>query len=199
MELYAQLSDHALAALIRDRDRDAFAALYERYWAILFRYARKMLREDEEAGDIVQDVFIQLWERSAELHPDRNIAGWLYTSMRNRIVTLINRHKRYQDYIASLGEYLEKGECQTDDLLREKEFAVIIEREVEKLPPKMREVFELSRRAHLDHKTIAKTLHISEGTVKKQVANALKILRSRFGMFFFLLVMHVMLAVNRLF
>ena len=81
MKLYAHLSDDALTALIRDRDRDAFAALYERYWAVLFRYARKMLREDEEAGDIVQDVFTQLWERSAELHPDRNIAGWLYTSI----------------------------------------------------------------------------------------------------------------------
>ncbi len=74
----------------------------------------------------------------------------------------------------------------TDHLVREKQMKAIIEREISKLPKKMRIVFELSRNEHLSHKEIAETLNLSEQTVTDQIKKALKILRTRMGMCFFL-------------
>ncbi|MNY64348.1 RNA polymerase sigma factor [compost metagenome] len=84
-------------------------------------------------------------------------------------------------YISSISEFAEKDNCITDHLVREKELSALIEREILALPPKMREVFELSRKGNLTHKEIAVKLNISEKTVKKQVNNSLKVLRTKLG------------------
>lgn len=75
--------------------------------------------------------------------------------------------------------FIEKGEYVTDQQLLEQELKEAIEKEIALLPPKMREVFELSRKQDLSYKEIADQLHISDKTVKKQVNNALHILREK--------------------
>jgi len=101
----------------------------------------------------------------------------LYSAVRNRIFNII-WHKKFENrYVASLQRIIDAGVMMTDEVVREKELAALIEREIEQLPEKMREVFRLSRKEHLSYKEIAEELKIGESTVKKQVSNALKILR----------------------
>ena len=92
----------------------------------------------------------------------------------------------YSKYINSFKAFHETGTCITDYAIREKQLASIIEREIDALPPRMREIFILSRRANLSHKQIAQQLDLSELTVKTQVKHALKILRTRLGLVVFI-------------
>ncbi|WP_029985685.1 RNA polymerase sigma factor [Pedobacter jeongneungensis] len=184
---YNLQTDNELFLLLKKGNHRAYAILYERYWAILFRYARKILQNDEEARDVVQDVFVMLWSKAETLEIQISLSAFLYASTRNSILKIFQRGKVKDSYLSSLEKFIDEGNNTTDHLLRNRELAKRIELEVAMLPAKMREVFELSRRSYLSHREIAIRMEISDQTVKKQMANALKILRLKLGTFFFLI------------
>ncbi|SFH51751.1 RNA polymerase sigma factor [Pedobacter insulae] len=178
---YQNLGDEGLASCIRKGDRIAFTEIYDRYWTVLYLHARKMLRNDQEAEDIVQELFTQLWKKAAEINYTVKLSSYLYRSVRNRILDHITHQKVVQDYQRSLVEFLGSRASSPDELLVEKELAFLIEQEIQALPEKMREVFVLSRKQHLSYKEIGDQLGISEHTVRNQVSNALSILRTKLG------------------
>jgi len=183
MKVYTERPDTELVLLVKKGSKEAFTELYNRYWTVLFLHARKMLRDDEEAKDVVQELFVHLWNKAKEDTLDLNgtVSAYLYKAVRNKIYNLIAHKRVINDYQQSLISFLEEGELITEELVREKELSLIIEREIQLLPPKMREVFELSRRQHLSYKEIGARLGISDHTVKRQVSNALSILRAKLG------------------
>ncbi|HYH54966.1 MAG TPA: sigma-70 family RNA polymerase sigma factor, partial [Anseongella sp.] len=122
-------------------------------------------------------LFTTLWTRRAELDIKGCLSAYLYVCIRNRVIKLISRKQVESAYFTSLGLFLEQGSPIADHLVREKELARTIEREIGELPPKMRTIFNLSRKEHLSHGEIADRLGLSAATVKKQVNNALKVLR----------------------
>src|SRR5690606_35003572 len=105
--------------------------------------------------------------------------GYLYTSIRNKVLTAITHKSVKTNYELSLKEVMETDFCITDHDVRESLLADIIESEVDSLPPKMQNIFNLSRKEHLSHLEIAEQLDISPATVKTQVNNALKFLRKK--------------------
>lgn len=176
-----EYSDKELFLLIKCRDEHAFTETYRRYWAILFRHARRMLRSDDDATDIIQDVFATLWSKADQIEPEISVSSYLYASTRNRVIDFINKGKRHDYYVSSLQEFVNKGSFITDNAVLEKELKSRIEKEIAGLPPKMRKTFELSRKHHLSYREIAEITDTSEGTVKKQIYNALKLLKPKFG------------------
>jgi RNA polymerase sigma-70 factor (family 1) len=186
MANYNLYTDDELFLLLKERNHRAYAMIYERYWGMLFRYARRILQNDEESRDVVQDVFVMLWSKAETLEIQVSLSCFLYASTRNSILKLFQRGKVKANYLSSLEKFIEQNDT-ADHLVRNRELARRIEQEVAMLPPKMRAVFELSRRSHLSHREIATRMEISDKTVKKQMANALKILRLRLGTFFFLI------------
>jgi RNA polymerase sigma factor (sigma-70 family) len=92
-----------------------------------------------------------------------------------------------RQYIKSYEHIVDNGSAITDHGIRVKLLKEFIEKEVSNLPPKMREIFELSRNEHLSHKEIAHKLEVSEKTVRNQINNALKILRGKWGIVIYLL------------
>jgi len=181
MIIYSALSDDELAFLLQKADHVAYTEIYKRYWALLYRNAYKMLHDEDEATDIVQDIFTKLWEKAEHFQLTTSLSSYLYAAVRNTIITLINRNKLKRYYHASLEDFVNRGEYITENTILEKELAAKIEKEIAALPEKMRLVFELSRKSNLSYAEIAEKLDISEGTVKKQVHNAIKILRFKIG------------------
>lgn len=182
MSLYSIYSDQELASLLTRGDRIAFAEIYDRFKGLLFVHAYKRLNNQAEAEDVVHDLFSTLWNKREELIINTQLAGYLYTAVRNRIFKIIVHKQIESKYITSIQHSLNEGHNITDHLVRSKELAKIIEKEISALPPKMREIFILSRQQNLSHKEIAEKLSLSELTVSKQITNALKILRVRLGM-----------------
>jgi RNA polymerase sigma-70 factor (family 1) len=185
MSSYNCLTDRELALLLQQGDDQAFTEIYHRYKGILYLHAYKRLQSKEDVKDIIHELFTTLWLKRDAIQINDNLAGYLYTAVRNRVIDCLARKKSETRYINGFQQFLDHGEAVTDFRVRERQLSETIEKEISNLPAKMREVFELSRKAHLSHREIAEKLDLSELTVKKHVNNALKILRGRLTAIFF--------------
>lgn len=174
---YRQYNDEDLVCLMADHDEGAFAEIYERYAGVLYVHARQKLSDRDMANDVVHDMFASLWENRATLTINTNLSTYLYTAIRYRVISVQVREKRFAQFEVFAKDTVEKMAANTDHLVREKELRELIESEVSQLPKKMREIFHMSRQLHLSHREIAEQLDLSPATVKKQVNNALKVLR----------------------
>ena len=181
MKTYRTYQDDELLSLIKEGDKTAFSEIYERHWEVLFRHALRMTKDRALAEDIVQDVFIALWDRIEKAELPFVITAYLYAMVRNKFLNLLTHQTVKDNYLQSLSDFLLSGESITDYRCRENQLKIKIEQEVSCLPDKMRTVFEMSRKENRTHKEIALLLNISDKTVKKQVSNAVKILRLKLG------------------
>lgn len=180
---YAKHTDRKLAALLEQGDEYAYTEIFERYKVLLYKHAYRLLGDEDEANDIISDLFLALWQKRGSLNPQVSLSAYLYGSVRNRVFDLMTHQKVIARYLDSIREFITQGHYETDELIRAKELAAIIEWEIAALPPKMREVFELSRSGEFSYKEIGEMLNITEGTVKQQVHNALKTLRLKIHSF----------------
>jgi len=180
------LTDSELVSLLKEGDKEAYAEIYNRFKGVLYIHAFRLLQDKEEAKDVVHEIFSRLWTKREQLNFTIGLSAYLYASVRNLIFDQIARKKVESEYLSSLQAFIKEDDYITDHLIREKELVAMIDREIAELPAKMREVFELSRKANLTHRQIAEQLDISEKTVKKQVNNALKTLRVKLGTYTFL-------------
>lgn len=181
MVSYKLYPDSDLLRLLQSGDHLAFAEIYDRYKLILHHHAWMKLGNKIEAQDTIQEVFSSLWSKREDLSIHHNLAGYLYTSVRNHILNLMARKTVHDKYLQSLQQFSSE-QVQPDFRIRENMLHQAIEKEIAALPPKMRQVFELSRKQHLSHKQIAAIMGTSEETIKKQIKITLKQLRSRLGL-----------------
>jgi len=174
---YNKFTDKELASLIKDDNQLAYTEAFLRYSKLLVAHAYRLLGDQDEANDVVQDVFLILWQNRENLTLNTSLSSYLYTAIRNRVFNRMSHQKVVAKYANSIVNFMEDGHALTDELIRAKELAIIIEQEIAALPPKMREVFLLYKREELSYKEIAVRLDITDKTAKQQVYNAVKNLR----------------------
>jgi RNA polymerase sigma-70 factor (ECF subfamily) len=189
MHAYQSFTDQTLLTLLRQGDKGAYTVIYDRYKNLLYNHAYKKLGDPEEVKDVLQELFTNLWNKRADIPVAMNLSGYLYAGIRNRVLNLLSHKEVENKYLSSIQRFTPQEDHSTDLAIREKELADLIQKEIDQLPPKMREVFLLSRKENLSHQEIAGQLAISEQTVAKQVTNALRILRLRLGSLFILLLL----------
>jgi RNA polymerase sigma-70 factor (ECF subfamily) len=189
MYAYQSFTDQTLLTLLRQGDKDAYTVIYDRYKNLLYNHAYKKLGDPEEVKDVLQELFTNLWNKRADIPVAMNLSGYLYAGIRNRVLNLLSHKEVENKYLTAVQRFTQEEDYSTDLAIREKELADLIQKEIDQLPPKMREVFLLRRKENLSHQEIAGQLSISEQTVAKQVTNALRILRVRLGSLFILLLM----------
>lgn len=193
MSEYSSLIDNQLVDLVKSGDERAFAELYERYWGLIFHHVLKMTRDKDETQDLVQEIFTNLWLQIEHIEPGTNISGYLYVSARNKVINLIRHDKIKKDYLSSLSAFGVMHQNTVLEQLSARDLSIAIEKEIQNLPSKMRAIFELSRKQHRSYKEIADKLQISDKTVKKQIHNAIKILRLRLNIFSLILSVYLIL------
>lgn len=176
-----------LTEFLKKGEHKAFTEIFKRYNGLLYGHAYKRLLNKEEAQDVVQEVFAALWLKREDVVFNTNLIGYLYTALRNKIYNIISHKKIESEYIVSLQHFLNEEYAVTDFLIREKQLQEIIDKEMEALPPRMRQVFELSRKRHMSHKEIAEEMNIAESTVTDQVKKAMKILKPKVGLILYLI------------
>lgn len=170
--------DNELVGLLKAGSKAAFTVLYNRYWKLIYAHVFKMLRDEELSKDILQDVFSNLWLRADTIPVQQNFSGYLYTAARRRVLNAI-RHHNYRDaYLNELIKYADEATNETLMYMDERDLIASIEKEIAALPPRMRQVFEMSRNENLTYKQIGKLLGTSDETVKKQIGKSLKIIRN---------------------
>ncbi|WP_118975746.1 RNA polymerase sigma-70 factor [Taibaiella koreensis] len=177
---YKDLSDKELIALLKKSDEQALSALYFRYWDKLFVKAAQNTVKPEDAEEILQDIFIRLWERRTELEITHNLSSYLAVAVKYKIIDYRAKAHRLNNKIAfaSLDEATEASVLSTEDLLLEKELWQSIQQTIDKLPEKCRIVFKMSREEGRTNKQIGAELEISEKAVEAHISRALKGIRS---------------------
>lgn len=179
MSVYSKYADHILLNLLREDDQLAYTEIFERYSRILVNHAYKILGNPDEANDVVQEVFLYIWNKRQELVVTGSLSAYLYKAVKNRTLNHIAHEKVVSRYADSISNFIENHYVVADSNLREKELEAIIEKEIDLLPAKMREVFLLRKVEGLSYDEIALQLNITDKTAKQQVYNSLKILRDK--------------------
>jgi len=169
--------DDKLLILIRQDDKKAFDLIYKRYWENLFVYVNRVVDDKDEAQDIVQEIFVSLWSRRAQSANILSLKAYLFSMARHSGLKYIRNNINKATYLDSLKMFFDEDCDQVNQEMDANELRVIIYKEIEQLPAKMKEVFILSRNENLSYKMISEKLMISEKTVKKQINNVLKHLR----------------------
>lgn len=177
MNSYTLETDDTLLAQIRKDDQQAFKVLYDRYWPPLWGYARNAMDDTDDAEDIVQELFITLWEKRTQLQINTSLKAYLYRAVLNKVIDRIERSKHRDSYLENLKRTYDERSYTTDHVLFEKELAKRVEACIGKMPPKMRTIFSLSRFEHMSHQQISDYLGVSRDNVNRQIKNALILLK----------------------
>lgn len=135
------------------------------------------LHDRNAVEDLVQDFFVTLWIDSSRLQINSLFKSYLFTGIKNRCLDFQKHHKVTEKYKSFILFAAENENNSFDDFLIESELRQAIEISLSKLPPRCREIFELSRLNSLSNNQIAVQLGISKRTVELQISNSLKILR----------------------
>lgn len=177
MVVYNILSDSELTVLLEQGDRNAFTEIYNRYWKKLFTIAGQKVFELEEAREIVQNIFISLWERRDTLKIEGSLSAYLSVSVKYRIINSLDKHyirKKYLDSLPAVSEI----DNSTQEWLEFEELKELLSALVADLPEKCRIVFTMSREQGMSQKEIAHELDISEKTVEAHMGKAIKKLKT---------------------
>lgn len=170
-------SDIELWALIKQNNTAAFATLYNRYWEKFYALCYWHVLEQETAKDIVQELFIDLWDKRDRIDIRETAEGYLKVAVRNRVLNHIRSLNTKRKHYDAARSNLEK-EMMSESLNNERELRRLYQEEIGKLPPRMKEIYMLNKEEGLSIAQVAQRLDLSEQTVKNQLGNALKKIRS---------------------
>lgn len=168
---------------VKNGDRSAFQILFHKYYQPLFLFALKFV-DEEQAKDIVQDCFYELWQKRKRIEISTSVSAYLFTIVKNGCFRHIKAEQKKRVHQSDFGLMLKQEEFQYY-INSEKsilEFAVRdrIEKVIIRMPDKCREVFKKSRLEGFSNKEIAETFNISVKAVEKHISKALQLFRDEF-------------------
>jgi RNA polymerase sigma-70 factor (ECF subfamily) len=168
-----------LALRLRNDDVSAFNTLYWEYHSAIYANAFKLIKDSIAAEDIVQEVFVALWEKRHTIDPRQNIAGWLFVVCHHKTVDQLKRKLRQALTEKILRAIIEDNKAFEDDITEEQIGAV--EKAVDQLSPQKRKVFELCKVQRRTYEKAAEELHISKYTVKEYLSEAILSIKKYIG------------------
>lgn len=174
-------TDKYLVTLLTQNDESAFCELYVRYKDKLYYFCLHLLKSKEEANDIVQEIFIRIWESRSFINPDLSFSSFLYTMARNRIMNYF----RDMDIDIKVKEIIASQKITTEETAESQiiytEYQEILRTAIEQLPTQRQKIFNMSRIENMSHKEIAAELNISVNTVQEHISEALKFIKIYFN------------------
>ena len=168
---------------------ELFCRLYEQYWEKVYLQVYRVVKDKDDTHDIVQDIFTDLWENRNDLQEIRSMDAYLYCIARRKTIRYVQLNLTRNRYIESLTSFIgisSHAPARTLELEMDgRELEIWLEKEIDRLPPRMKTVLTLSRKEHLSHREIALQLNISDKTVKKQIQKSISHLREKLASRFF--------------
>lgn len=170
--------DQALILSWQSGDESAFDTLYKRYVVGLIELLAQKTGSREIAKELTQDVFLAIYLKKEEMDGIENFKAYLFSIAKFKVFNYYRHELVRQAYFNSLMDPGTNPSQYPDHQLENKELLRLVQEEIERLPPKCREVFKLSREENLSYQAIAQRLGISENTVDQHIQKALRVLRT---------------------
>jgi len=154
-----------------------FQTVFNTYYNSLCNYAFTFVKNEDTSEDIVQEVFMKIWEGRRELLLEEAVRYYLFTAVRNNSITWL-RQKKNTGVVEWNEENSPNESVPEKEMGSDRDYELLLQKGIDRLPPKCREVFLLSRLSNMTYKQIGASLGISVKTVENQLGKALKILRA---------------------
>ena len=176
------MNEETLIIRLKKGDEQAFSILYKSYWMKIYNFARLYLTSSDDIEEIVQEVFIKLWEAKHLIDIEQSFEGFLFIITRNTIFNQSRKRLNYSFLKLTVLQSIEKS-YEDEDHLELSDLKRHLSTLISQLPARQQEVFHLSREEHLTYAQIAEKLSISEKTVEYHMTAALKYLRKNLSLF----------------
>lgn len=175
------MEEKAIIVQLKEGDHEAFEWVYKKYWSQVYNFCRLYISSIEDTKEIVQQVFVKIWEARTLINEDENFKGFLFIITRNIIFNQSKKKFNEDFYKLSVLDAYCPSDTQTvygiEEEMEVAQLSQYINRLIDSLPPRQKEVFLLSRESHLSYKEISAQLNISEKTVEHHIAKAIKYMR----------------------
>ena len=174
MSTISKQEEKELLIRLIEGDNQAFELIYYAYVERVYYFAYRYLGNEDEAEETVQEVFTKIWESRRNINVDMSFSGYLLTTTRN---TIFNEHLKkvnHKVYCSSIIHYLQRNMHNVEKEIVYRDLIGIVEKAIDKLPARRREIFRLGRVQGYSHKEIAKKLSISEKTIETHMRLAIR-------------------------
>lgn len=161
-----------------DREK-AFEIAFQGYWEQLYLHAFRKVQSEEAAKDLVQEVFMVLWDNLEELPPGSRLKPYLYGILRNKVLKLFEKNEVRLRHTLRVSSLSEESGPSPQHLLLERELQEIVNEEVASMPSRMQAIYLLRKSDELSIREIASQLNLSPQTIKNQLQHAVRRLRRR--------------------
>jgi RNA polymerase sigma-70 factor (family 1) len=170
------LSDEILLVQLRTGDEAAFREIYKRYWKKLYAVARSKVESLDAVEEIVQTIFLKLWERRNEQRIEQ-LEAYLFTAVRYAAINHIKSAMIHEKYVDYANIHLPEASSTTEEQMDLDELIEAVEKQLNDLPEKTRQIFRLNRLEYHSVKEISSSLEVPVRTVEYHLSQAIKALR----------------------
>jgi RNA polymerase sigma-70 factor (family 1) len=185
--MYSMGEDEIQFLKVKDSDAVAYEALFRNYYSRLCHFASSIVDDMYEAEEIVQGIFLTIWEKRIDLVITSSFKSYIYQAVKNKCLNFIRNKKTQKGHLSIIGRNEEETANATDQLDKE-ELSEKLYLALENLPPKCKLIFQLSRFEGLKHQEIADKLDLKTKTVENQIGIALKFLRNQLSDYLHLII-----------
>lgn len=197
---HTEQSDEQLLKNLIMKSEFAFKVIYDRHKSALYGYCRSIIKSDAYAEEIVQEVFVKLWIKSANIKADMPLRPYLYAMVRNHCFNFLKKAAKTKSLHQEVFYNRSSSEDSLTNAMLEAEYDAIRRGAIDALPPKRKAIFLMSRKRNMSYSEIGQELNISISTVKTQMSLALTTIREylrvntdlRFSMVLLLAIEHLL-------
>lgn len=154
-----------------------FSELFRQHEHRLHSLALRLTKSDQIAKDIIQEVFLKLWDQRATLSDINNIEAWLYRITENKVIDFLRKASADMRLKRKIWDQLQQIIDDSEQYLAAKEYNGIIKKAIDQLPPQRKLIYQLNKEDGLNYQEIASQLQISRHTVKNQLFTAVQSIR----------------------
>lgn len=164
---------------LRDGNQTAFEAIYRKYSLTIYANILRMIKDETEAADLLQDVFLKIWENRASIDPEKSFKGYLFTCSKFLVLNFL----RHISIERQLENYLAYTRSERYDPVEEaifsKETEAFLRQTIAQLPPQRQKIYNLCKIEGMTYEQVATQLGISTSTVKEHIVKANRFIKER--------------------
>lgn len=172
-----EYSESEIIAKVRSGDVKIFESLFREYYYSLSRFTASITRSSSAAEDLVQDIFLKIWQNREEWNPQGTIKTYLYRASKNQALNYLKHLSIVNNWAEISKDSLVNSSVNPEDEIIRKELLTSVSDAVNKLPEKCKMIFLLHRHEGLSYREISEVLNISISTIETQMGRALKKIR----------------------